>query len=204
MCKDFKQRYNAKAKDSFKTKLNLYLFKKTLEDSWHQFSQNDFVQFEIDDELVRKYTAVYWQYEIDYPITETKTILAVQEEITSKQKEHAELIVALKRDYVENFFPGVYPTAKFQELIASEKCEYCDITIPEIEALADKEMLFKKNLRGWSLEIDRKNSNHEYRPDNCIMACYWCNNAKTDEFTHEEFIEIGKAIKVVWEKRLKA
>jgi hypothetical protein len=65
-----KQRYNAKAKDSFKTKLNLYLFKNAFEDSWHQFSQNDFVQFEIDDELVRKHTAVYWQYELDYPITE--------------------------------------------------------------------------------------------------------------------------------------
>jgi hypothetical protein len=26
------------------------------------------------------------------------------------------------------------------------------------------------------------------------MACYWCNNAKTDEFTAEEFKPIGEAI----------
>ncbi len=199
-----KQRYNAKAKDSYKTKLNLYLFKNAIEDSWHQFSQNDFVQFEIDDELVRKYTAVYWQYELDYPITETKTILAVQEEITGKIKEHAELINLLQRDYIGNHFPGKFPEEKFRDLIDVKSCKYCCLTEKMIVELANREMLFKKNLRGWSLEIDRIKPNHEYGPDNCIMACYWCNNAKTDEFTHEEFIEIGKAIKVVWEKRLKA
>jgi len=35
------------------------------------------------------------------------------------------------------------------------------------------------------------------------MACYWCNNAKTDEFDGDEFKEIGEAIKKVWKKRLK-
>lgn len=35
------------------------------------------------------------------------------------------------------------------------------------------------------------------------MSCYWCNNAKTDEFTFEEFEEIGKSFGLVWNKRLK-
>lgn len=34
------------------------------------------------------------------------------------------------------------------------------------------------------------------------MACYWCNNAKTDEFTAEEFKEIGKEIRKIWDVRL--
>jgi len=63
-------------------------------------------------------------------------------------------------------------------------------------------MLFKKSERGWNLEIDRKNSNYEYTKDNCVMCCYWCNNAKTDEFTYPEFKEIGLAFKQVWDKRL--
>ena len=60
----------------------------------------------------------------------------------------------------------------------------------------------EKNFRGWNLEIDRLNSNFEYKPDNCAMACYWCNNAKTDEFTEDEFMVIGEAIKNVWRERL--
>ena len=35
-----------------------------------------------------------------------------------------------------------------------------------------------------------------YTEDNCVLACYWCNNAKTDAFTFKEFTdyEIGTAI----------
>lgn len=204
MDKDLKQRYTHKAKKSFNTKLNLYLFKKAIDNTWEQLSLDDFRKFEIQEGLINQYVAIYWQYEMDYQITASKTIKNVYEEITCKQKEHAELIMALQQDYVENRFPEIYPPSKFQELIASEKCEYCGIRKPEIEELSNNEMLFKKNLRGWTLEIDRKNSNREYSPDNCIMACYWCNNAKTDEFTHEEFKPVGQAIKEIWLNRMKS
>ena len=30
--------------------------------------------------------------------------------------------------------------------------------------------MYKKNYRGWNLEIDRKDSNLEYRKENCVMA----------------------------------
>ena len=33
-----------------------------------------------------------------------------------------------------------------------------------------------------------------YKADNCVYACYWCNNAKTNAFTDVEFKPIGKAI----------
>ena len=33
-----------------------------------------------------------------------------------------------------------------------------------------------------------------YNYDNCVVACAWCNNAKTDAFTNEEFEKIGIAI----------
>jgi len=35
------------------------------------------------------------------------------------------------------------------------------------------------------------------------MVCYWCNNAKTDEFTEEEFSKIGREIRNIWDDRLK-
>jgi 5-methylcytosine-specific restriction endonuclease McrA len=52
------------------------------------------------------------------------------------------------------------------------------------------------------MEVERFDSNLEYTKDNCAMACYWCNNAKTDEFTKEEFQPIADQIKLVWETRL--
>jgi 5-methylcytosine-specific restriction endonuclease McrA len=79
-------------------------------------------------------------------------------------------------------------------LSVADQCYYCEITIDEIIELINKRKIFKKNERGWKMEIDRKEPNQEYSDENCVPACYWCNNAKTDEFNAEEFKLIGEAI----------
>ncbi len=56
---------------------------------------------------------------------------------------------------------------------------------------------FRDGRRGQRLEVDRIESKEPYSPDNCVLACYPCNNAKSDVFSYEEFIEIGKAIQGV-------
>jgi hypothetical protein len=38
--------------------------------------------------------------------------------------------------------------------------------------------------------------------DNLVFACYWCNNAKTDTFTFEEFKQVGEVFRNIWQKRL--
>ena len=48
--------------------------------------------------------------------------------------------------------------------------------------------------RGFFLEVERKDSTKPYCGGNCVLACYPCNNAKSDVFTYEEFLKIGKAI----------
>ncbi|MBI3582623.1 MAG: hypothetical protein HY096_01565 [Nitrospinae bacterium] len=53
---------------------------------------------------------------------------------------------------------------------------------------------FRKGKRGKSLEVDRKESAKGYVPNNCVLVCYPCNNAKSDVFTAEEFIIIGAVI----------
>lgn len=105
-------------------------------------------------------------------------------------------------DSVNNVFPALMPMDEFKLLDNTTQCYYCEITTAQIVELGNKGKLRKKNLRDWSLEIDRKNPNLEYFVDNCVMACYWCNNAKADEFTAEEFKEIAKGIKKVWSNRL--
>ena len=52
-------------------------------------------------------------------------------------------------------------------------------------------------------KIDRKLPNLEYSEENCCMACYWCNNAKTDEFSPKEFKPIAEGIRKAWNERLK-
>jgi hypothetical protein len=83
-----------------------------------------------------------------------------------------------------------------------KKCEYCEITQEQLDALWEKDPHLTKRSRGRKFEIDRKRPNDSYTLENIVCACYWCNNAKTDTFTEEEFKLIGQTIKSVWQKRL--
>lgn len=91
-----------------------------------------------------------------------------------------------------------------QDSNSSRHCEYCGINEIEIHNLIQYGLLTTKRLRtrGRSMEVDRKQSEGPYSSDNIVLCCYWCNNAKTDEFSYEEFKEIAKSFKQVWQKRL--
>jgi hypothetical protein len=84
-------------------------------------------------------------------------------------------------------------------------CEWCKITKHEINVLIEVGKIHTKRLstRGRDMEVDRKEPNKGYEDGNLALCCYWCNNAKTDEFSEEEFIPIGEAIGDVFKKRLR-
>jgi 5-methylcytosine-specific restriction endonuclease McrA len=86
----------------------------------------------------------------------------------------------------------------------SEKaCHYCGITQEQLDLLHQNKKVYTKRNRGRLLEIDRKIADQEYNNlKNLTFCCYWCNNAKTDTFSEEEFKIIGQAIASVWKKRL--
>ncbi len=92
---------------------------------------------------------------------------------------------------------------KIKELLINPVCEYCGITQDEVNKLFKKHKIYTKRNRGYSMEIDRKEPFKGYTKDNIVSCCYWCNNAKSDEFSYEEFKEIAKSIRKIWEKRLK-
>jgi hypothetical protein len=102
-------------------------------------------------------------------------------------------------------FDNVFPIDKFNGLLDQKSCAYCGISVDQIKELGRSGLLHNKRseTRGYTLEIDRKIPNLEYTPDNCCMSCYWCNNAKTDEFSPYEFKEIARGINHVWNNRLK-
>jgi len=167
----------------------------------YQFNLDEFTKFEITESLVKEYTAVYWQQEINYQIRGNKIEVIYKEIQTLKQ--NRDVIENCRNHYLKEIFPKIFSKEQYDIMTSDENtpCHYCEITKSRINKLANNQKLYKKNLRGWNMEIDRLNSNYEYKPESCVMCCYWCNNAKTDEFSHEEFKIIGEAIANVWKSR---
>jgi len=87
---------------------------------------------------------------------------------------------------------------------ADKKCFYCELTENEMKELWERDSQLTKRNRGKKLEIERLEPNIKYsNVSNLVFSCYWCNNAKTDTFTKEEFIKVGKVIKEIWRNRLR-
>lgn len=201
MDQDIKKKYKEIALRSFETKLSLFLFSEAIRsDEDIKVDKDLFEHFTINEELINQFTTEYFQMLRIEKIQEW-TIDEIYHRIKHLRDHSEPIINELKANYVQNF-ESVYPEKDFAKLLEDEHCHYCQITLDQIGELARRKRLYKKNERGWTLEIDRLNSNYEYTSKNCVMACYWCNNAKTDEFTKEEFKIIGEAIHSIWESRL--
>lgn len=75
-------------------------------------------------------------------------------------------------------------------------CHYCHITNERSKELFDlRPQATRGGRRGKRLELDRRNPILSYdNLENLVWSCYWCNNAKTNFFTYNEFKPIGEAI----------
>ena len=96
---------------------------------------------------------------------------------------------------------------RFSEWLTTinRSCFYCQITEEDIDLLIRHNLIVTKRLktRGRKLEIERREPNAAYDElDNLVFCCYWCNNAKTDEFTEAEFRPIGEVMRNIWDERL--
>ena len=198
MKNEIQQKYKIKAKDSFRTKKNLFIFYSVINRK-SEVNKHDFENFVISEDLVKCYTSEYWQQDLEYLIEGLK-IAEIETAINEFEKNYVDIIKELEANYI-NTFSRIFPVEDFEKLLSESECHYCKISVKEVNVLGVRKLLYKKTLRGWNLEIDRLNSNFEYTPENCVMSCYWCNNAKTDEFTEAEFLKIGAEIKKVWEDR---
>ena len=81
-------------------------------------------------------------------------------------------------------------------------CYYCEQD-SIILALSSKKRKFPEKPHGKPrrfLEVDRLNNDNGYEKSNCVLACYPCNNAKSDVFDESEFRIIGKAIRRIWKE----
>lgn len=89
----------------------------------------------------------------------------------------------------------------YDEEIFNQGCNYCGTTneqslyLYEMQRNGIRPDATRGGKRGKRLELDRVNPNLPYdNLDNLVWCCYWCNNAKTNFFTHDEFMPIARAI----------
>ncbi|GEM_PF-557404 len=74
----------------------------------------------------------------------------------------------------------------------SDTCYYCGSLQADLTHLITSGEIQAKSGRGKTLELERKMPNEPYSNfQNLALACYWCNNAKTDSFSEAEFSEEG-------------
>ena len=199
--------YVTKAKESFKSRFDLLLFMRITNGYYDRIAEQELDNFRIEEngEVLAEYINIYWQKE-DYKnvIVRGKNIDETYHEMKEWRENNKENIDTLLDHYVNDTFEKVFPRKEFEDFLDEKKeCHYCHINKEQIDVLIEKRKLNKKkHTRGWSLEIDRIKPNHEYTRANCVWCCYWCNNAKTDEFSYDEFIKIGDVIKSIWDERL--
>ncbi len=82
------------------------------------------------------------------------------------------------------------------------KCCYCKTSIKLMQDLINKKLLKTRSVgrdgsgrRGYQFELERCDSDtNYYSPENCKLACYYCNNDKSYIFPANDFEEfMGKA-----------
>ena len=73
-------------------------------------------------------------------------------------------------------------------------CYYCKTEESIITNLFEKKFTkIKRPNRGKHLEVERRDSkSNKYNKENCVLACYFCNNDKSDIFSEDEYFEYLK------------
>lgn len=130
--------------------------------------------------------------------------------MTIWEKLHDKNIKQLFKEYVTpKYFGKTLPQHDFVIFYGqnntNRKCTYCNISESDIAKLQVEKKIYTKRIysRGTTMEVDKRDPQKGYQLDNLVMSCYWCNNAKTDEFDENEFMEIGAVISKIWQNRLK-
>lgn len=68
-------------------------------------------------------------------------------------------------------------------------CYYCGTEETVLAELFNEKVLSSKRFRGRSLELERLDSKgNKYNEKNCVLACYFCNNHKSDIISDEDFM----------------
>lgn len=88
-------------------------------------------------------------------------------------------------------FKEFYTWHKNQFEIQKGECFYCHTHESTIRTLFDKNIIssVRQLNRGQHLEVERKDGKNKlYNAANCVLACYFCNNDKSDIFSERDYL----------------
>jgi len=131
---------------------------------------------------------------------DTENIKIMIQKIKNQGKDKAEFNIDKKYEPV-SFLKFYYLILKNIKNRPVNTCYYCGVSEDTCKEFCEKRPEgFNKRHRGFVLEIEKKDPRKGYNKENCDLACYICNNAKSDLFTEEEFREnIVPQIEKFWE-----
>ena len=142
------KKYKTKMEDSFKTKVQLFLFDKAF--SWDnsdekeckdyyiksniEIIKKDFKNFKITNEVANLYSSKYYQLELNSDESKIKhkgkelNIMVIEQRqyFVQKSKEFSEILEELEKEY-ETDFRGQFTKEDFDEMLAKTTCSYCGI-----------------------------------------------------------------------------
>lgn len=84
---------------------------------------------------------------------------------------------------------------QFLGFVKIGECHYCGATVNWAEHVTDKHHNQPYNL-------DRKDNDKGYTLDNVVVCCARCNRGKSKYFSYEEWVEVGKILRVFRERKL--
>ena len=166
----------------------------------NEFYKKKIFYKEKKDEIIKEYKSQKKDIELWYRSDKYKNLQKAKSKCKSKIEDeikNEEIEIDITNDLVYKM--------TIWYLTAPKICRYCKLPESELVNLHEQPGHINKRWpkRGKELEIDRMQSDLPYNNiENLTLACYWCNNGKTDTFTFDEAIEIGKSIQSIWEKRL--
>lgn len=120
--------------------------------------------------------------------------------LTNEQKER-KLISARKYTAKEGWYRNRIFTYK---VFDSKKGLEFDLTVEWfIENIKDKSCIYceRSNIR---MGCDRIDNSKGHLKSNVVPCCKECNITRSDMFTHEEMLQLGKHLRIIYDKRIKS
>jgi len=148
--------------------------------------QQEFLQLHLFDN--KKYEEIEKELKVDLA-----TIRSWWDETESERKiiNRAKQLFNNKKGNVDFEFPVKDNGYAFYLWFREQKrvCYYCGTEETVLAELFNEKVLSSKRFRGRSLELERlDNKGNKYNEMNCVLACYFCNNHKSDIISDEDFM----------------
>lgn len=119
------------------------------------------------------------------PKFELKEMGRIRQLFHNKKNTHFEFIDSKGEKSFREFYNWYLKRRKDQ----NGSCYYCWADEKEMaNFLKKRRKHIRRPNRGQHLEVERKNARTgDYSAQNCVLACYFCNNDKSDIFNEDEY-----------------